>query len=90
METNRIEYKREITSFIEKEIIAFLNYKEGGIIYIGIEDNGTILGLKNADEEFHILPDMEFTAEIKTGSRKVIDYAVKPIIIALEQSFGER
>ena len=31
-ETNRIEYKRELTSEldIEKEAVAFLNYKEGG------------------------------------------------------------
>lgn len=57
METNRIEYKREITPFIEKEIIAFLNYKEGGAIYIGVEDNGTILGLKNADKDALVLKD---------------------------------
>ena len=36
-ETNRIEFKRELTDKldIEKEVIAFLNYREGGIIYIG-------------------------------------------------------
>ena len=33
-ETNRIEFKRELTDKldIEKEVIAFLNYREGGII----------------------------------------------------------
>ena len=38
-ETNRIEYKRELTPEldIEKEVVAFLNYKEGGYIYIGID-----------------------------------------------------
>ncbi len=37
-ETNRIEYKRELTPEldIEKEVVAFLNYKEGGYIYIGM------------------------------------------------------
>lgn len=52
METNRIEYKRELTPDldIEKEVIAFLNYKEGGYIYIGIENDGTIVGVKDADE----------------------------------------
>ena len=32
---NRIEYKRELTPEldIEKEVVAFLNYKEGGYIY---------------------------------------------------------
>ena len=41
-ETNRIEYKRELTEDIdvEKEISAFLNYHEGGILYIGIDNDG--------------------------------------------------
>ena len=32
-ETNRIEFKRELTDDldIEKEVVAFLNYHEGGI-----------------------------------------------------------
>ena len=38
-ETYRIEYKRELTPEldIEKEVVAFLNYKEGGYIYFGID-----------------------------------------------------
>ena len=40
MESNRIEYKRELTDTLEKEVVAFLNYREGGVIYIGIDDNG--------------------------------------------------
>ena len=46
-ETNRIEYKRELTSEldIEKEVVAFLNYKEGGYIYIGIDKDGSIMGV---------------------------------------------
>lgn len=51
-ETNRIEYKRELTSEldIEKEVIAFLNYKEGGYIYIGIDRDGNVVGVDNADD----------------------------------------
>ena len=51
-ETNRIEYKRELTSEldIEKEVVAFLNYKEGGYIYIGIDKNGNAVGVENADD----------------------------------------
>jgi ATP-dependent DNA helicase RecG len=37
-ETNRIELKRELTDSLEKEVVGFLNYKDGGIIYIGIDD----------------------------------------------------
>ncbi|MFR7878966.1 MAG: helix-turn-helix domain-containing protein [Butyricimonas paravirosa] len=37
-ETNRIEYKQELTDDLEKEAVAFLNYPEGGVLYIGIEN----------------------------------------------------
>ena len=30
-ETNRIEYKQELTDDLEKEAVAFLNYPEGGV-----------------------------------------------------------
>ena len=51
-ETNRIEYKRELTSEldIEKEVVAFLNYKEGGYIYIGIDKDGSIVGVNDVDD----------------------------------------
>ncbi|MCI5057858.1 MAG: putative DNA binding domain-containing protein [Flavobacteriales bacterium] len=48
-ETNRIEYKRELSDGLEKEVIAFLNYREGGILYIGIDKNENIYGLVDAD-----------------------------------------
>ena len=50
-ETNRIEYKLELTSDldIEKEVIAFLNYKEGGYIYIGVDKNGNTVGIDDVD-----------------------------------------
>lgn len=48
-ETNRIEYKRELTDSLEKEVIAFLNYHEGGIIYLGLDDTGSVVGIKDCD-----------------------------------------
>lgn len=38
-ETNRIEYKRELSEGLEKNLVAFLNYHEGGLVYIGIDKN---------------------------------------------------
>jgi len=35
----RLGYKQELSNGLEKEVIAFLNYREGGIIYIGIDKN---------------------------------------------------
>lgn len=51
METHRIEYKRELhdDTDLEKEVIAFLNYREGGVIYIGIDVMGSTWGVANAD-----------------------------------------
>lgn len=50
-ETNRIEFKRELTDDldIEKEVIAFLNYNEGGYIYIGIDKEGNAVGVGDPD-----------------------------------------
>ncbi|MDO8954945.1 MAG: putative DNA binding domain-containing protein [Gammaproteobacteria bacterium] len=49
-ESNRIELKRELTDSLEKEVVAFLNYRDGGIIYLGIEDKTQkTIGINNAD-----------------------------------------
>ena len=58
-ETNRIEYKQELTDKldIEKEVIAFLNYHEGGIIYFGINKNGAVIGIHDLDGDMLKLKD---------------------------------
>ena len=48
-ETNRIENKEQLNEEFEQEVIAFLNYKEGGIIYVGINKNGQVAGVENTD-----------------------------------------
>ena len=48
-ETNRIENKEILNDDFEQEVIAFLNYKEGGIIYIGVRKDGSIAGVKDID-----------------------------------------
>ena len=48
-ETNRIENKEQLNEDFEQEVIAFLNYKEGGIIYVGIRKNGQVVGVQDAD-----------------------------------------
>ena len=56
-ESKRIEYKQKITAELEKEVVAFLNSNEGGIIYIGIDKIGNIVGIENPDEEQLLLKD---------------------------------
>ena len=44
IENERLEYKRELTEVVKKEVIAFANTL-GGDIYIGIDDDGSVLGV---------------------------------------------
>lgn len=48
-ESNIIELKSELNDKLEKEIVAFLNYREGGDFYIGVNDDGEALELDNID-----------------------------------------
>jgi ATP-dependent DNA helicase RecG len=43
------ELKREYTEEIKKTIVAFAN-TAGGILYIGINDDKTIIGVNNTDD----------------------------------------
>lgn len=46
MKSNRVQYKKELSTTFEKEVVAFLNHSKGGIIYIGIDNNGSVTGIK--------------------------------------------
>lgn len=50
VENNRREYKQRLTDNLEKEVVAFLNYLGGGVIYLGIDDTGNPIGIENADQ----------------------------------------
>ena len=47
-ENQHIEYKRCLNDRFEPAVIAFLN-SSGGILYVGIDDNLTVYGVKNPD-----------------------------------------
>ena len=49
-ENHRIEYKREVTDDLEKQVVAFLNARDGGVIYIGIDDDGSVIGVNECDQ----------------------------------------
>ncbi|MDD4199173.1 MAG: putative DNA binding domain-containing protein [Paludibacter sp.] len=49
MEYNCVEYKERITDTLEKEIVAFLNYIGGGIVYLGVDKHGSVVGIEKAD-----------------------------------------
>ena len=49
-ESHRVEFKQTLTESLEKEVVAFLNYHEGGLIYIGIDSHGHAFGCENPDD----------------------------------------
>lgn len=50
-ENENIEFKAKLSDEIYKEVIAFAN-TDGGMIYIGIDDQGNVVGLENIDESY--------------------------------------
>lgn len=74
-ENAKVELKRELIDDLVKEIIAFLNTK-GGTIFIGVENDGTIVGVPNHlkdiyDEKIsNILTD-----KIKPNCRSLVSFS---------------
>lgn len=56
-ESNRIEYKRELTDSLEREVVAFLNAGEGGTVFIGLDRDGTVYGVVNSDQTQLVIKD---------------------------------
>lgn len=69
-ESNVVELKEKFTDAISKEIVSFLN-SDGGTIYIGIKDDGTILGVNNIDETCRPIADI-ITQQIEPNPQELI------------------
>ncbi len=50
-ESEHIEYKSQMVDDIYKEVIAFAN-TDGGVIYLGIDDKGNLIGIEDVDETY--------------------------------------
>ena len=83
-ETENIEFKSKFTEEIYKEVIAFAN-TEGGFIYVGISDEGDVIGLKNVDDEYTritngirdaIMPDVTMFVHYTIQDNNVVRIAV--------------
>jgi ATP-dependent DNA helicase RecG len=49
IESFSVELKREVTADLKKGIIAFAN-TDGGVMYVGVDDAGSIVGIDNPDD----------------------------------------
>ena len=56
-ESESIELKRTLTKDFAKEVVAFLNTRDG-TIYIGVDDNGDVLGVSNVDKTMREIRDI--------------------------------
>ena len=56
-ETEKVELKQKLTDSLTKEIVAFLN-TDGGTIYIGVNDDGSVCGVTNLDESLKKIADI--------------------------------
>ena len=56
-ESETVELKEILTLDIKKEIVAFAN-TNGGIIYIGISNEGIIKGVENSDQVMETISSM--------------------------------
>ena len=79
-ETENIEFKSQFTENLYKEVIAFVNTK-GGTIYIGIDNDGNAVGLKEVDKEYTritngirdaIMPDVTMFIQYTIQENKVV------------------
>ena len=83
-ETESMEFKSGFTEEIYKEVIAFAN-TDGGVLYIGIDNEGNAVGLSNVDEEYTritngirdaILPDVTMFVKYTIQENKVVRITV--------------
>lgn len=79
-ETENIEFKAGFTEEIYKEVIAFAN-TDGGVLYIGIDNDGNAVGLDDVDDEYTritngirdtILPDVTMFVKYTIQENKVV------------------
>ena len=79
-ETENIEFKSGFTEEIYKEVIAFAN-TDGGVLNIGIDNDGNAVGLNNVDDEYTritngirdaILPDVTMFVKYTIQENKVV------------------
>jgi len=83
-ETENIEFKSQFTEDIYKEVIAFAN-TDGGIVYVGLDNNGNAVGLTDVDQEYAritngirdaIMPDVTIFVRFTIQENKVVRIAV--------------
>lgn len=92
-ESETVELKRELVSDVCKEIIAFANSR-GGTLYVGVADDGTVVGVTDADAVLLRLSNM-VRDTIKPDVTKFVRYEAletdgKTVVAATVQKGTDR
>lgn len=86
-ETERIEFKSQWNEACCKEVIAFANL-DGGILYIGVDDNGVEVGVADADQTYNQITNA-IRDSIAPDSTMFIKYTLQENrVIRIEVSEG--
>ncbi|MDE6407968.1 MAG: putative DNA binding domain-containing protein, partial [Anaeroplasmataceae bacterium] len=90
-ETESIELKRNLNETFEKEVVAFLN-THNGVIYIGVEDDGMVVGVNKLDEVMKNIADI-ISNGILPNPQELIEVSAKyeagKMIIEVKVSKGD-
>ena len=78
IEDSRTEFKIKLVEDLEETVIGFLNSKDGGNIYIGVDNNGNVIGLKNNLDLLNKYPILMVEYN-KDGSKKQVEEIIKSI-----------
>ncbi|HBK02112.1 MAG TPA: hypothetical protein DDY77_03680 [Clostridiales bacterium] len=74
-ETEKTELKKVLNDSLQKELVAFLNSFDG-MIYIGVEDDGTVVGIDNLDDTQKRIADI-ITTQILPNPQSFIELGTK-------------
>ena len=105
IESETVELKAKYTDTLQREIVSFLN-TNGGTIFIGIDDGGTVVGVENTDntlknisncitDQIEPSPYKEITSEIIYEDNKPIiaikiNKGIKPLYAIKKYGFSSK
>ena len=78
-EDNRNEFKEKLTEKLEKEVIGFLNNKDGGNIFIGISDDKTVIGINKDVNKLQLEIKDRIKNNISPATMGLFDIVIKEI-----------
>ncbi len=91
-ESQTVEFKREVCANFCREVVAFAN-SEGGTIYVGVEDDGSVCGVDDADATMLRIAGM-IESNVEPDVRRYVHMQVQEVegkaVVSVEVEEGDR